>query len=70
LAFIPRCQSDIQLFGGHLSIVKEHLIEVPQPEEKKGIRILTLDLEILFDHWSDGFHLHSPKKGRRVYVRR
>jgi len=33
-----------------MSILKEHLIEISHPKEKNGIRILTLNLEILFDH--------------------
>ena len=53
--FIPLGQGDIQFLRTNLGIFKKHFIEVSHSEEEEGIRILALDLKVLFDHrgqWS------------------
>ena len=49
-AVVPGGQGQVQLFGGQLGIVGEHLIEVPQTEKQNGIRVVLLDFQILLHH--------------------
>jgi hypothetical protein len=49
-----------------MGILEEHFVKVPQTEKKQGIRILTLDPEILFDHGSKRLRLH-PRNNLTEY---
>ncbi len=39
-----------------MGIFEEHLVEVSHAKEQDGIRILALNLEVLFDRRREGFH--------------
>ena len=70
LVFVPGCQRDFKDFGGRLRILEKHFIEVAHSIEKKCIRILGLDSQILLDH-GGGFYLHKFKlSGRKAVFRR
>ena len=47
---VPGGEGQVQLPGGQLRVVSEHLIEVAQPEEQDGVRIVLLDLQVLLHH--------------------
>ena len=50
LAVVPAGEGQVQLPGGQAGIVGEHLVEIAQAEKQDGIRVVPLDLQILFHH--------------------
>ena len=58
-AVVPGGQGQVQLLGGQLGIVGEHLIEVPQTEKQNGIRIVLLDFQILLHHGGQFRHKNT-----------
>jgi hypothetical protein len=52
-ALISRGQCNIQFLRGHPGILEEHFIKITHPKEENRIRVLALNLEILFDHRGD-----------------
>ena len=59
LAVIAGGEGQIQLFGGQLGIVGEHLIEVAQAEKQNGIRVILLDFQILLHHGGQFRHKNT-----------
>ena len=45
-----RRQRDLERLGGHHGVLREHLVEVAQPEEEDGVRVPRLHLEVLPHH--------------------
>jgi hypothetical protein len=39
-----------------MGVFEKHLVEVSHAKEKDGVRVLTLDLEVLFDRRREVFH--------------
>ena len=50
LGAVPGGEGKVQLLGGKLRVLVEHLVEVPQAEEQDGVFILFLDLQVLPHH--------------------
>ena len=57
---VPGGQRQIQLPGGQLRVLVEHLIKVAQAEEQQAVRVLLLDLVILLFHGRQLSHDNSP----------
>ena len=55
-AAVPRGQRQIELPGGDLRVVVEHLVEIAQPEKEQTVRVLLFDLVILFFHGCEFSH--------------
>ena len=60
LAVVPGGEGQIQLPGGQLGVVGEHLVEVAQAEEQDGVRVVLLDLQVLFHHGGQFGQKGSP----------
>jgi len=67
---LARGQGDPQDRGGRDRVLIEHLVKIPQAEEKESVRMLPLDPEVLVHHRSRGillshgdFQLYSPFSG-------
>ena len=57
---VPGGECQVQLPGGHLGVVIEHLVKIAQPEKQQAIRVLLLDLVILLLHGRQFSHDNSP----------
>ena len=53
---VSGCQSDFQHSRRADSILKKHLVKVPEAKEKELVRMLVLDLQILANHGGVSFH--------------
>ena len=49
-AALPAGEGEFQLPGHQKGVVKEHLVEIPQPEEKDLVLVLVFDLQVLLHH--------------------
>ena len=56
-AFIafPRCQSNLEGFGGNFRILMEHFIEIAHAKKQQRIRVFSLDSLILLHHRCGSF---------------
>ena len=70
LAVVPGGEGQIQLPGGQLGVVGEHLVEVAQTEEQNGVRVVLLDLQVLLHHGGQFGQKGSPLLSfyRRIYI--
>ena len=56
LVAVPGGEGEAQLLGADFGVVLEHLVKVPQPEEKQAIGIVLLHFDILFHHGGEFRH--------------
>src|SRR5262249_53093930 len=49
-------QGNLELPGSDRGVVKEHLVEIAQPEEQERARILALDVLVLLEHGGRVLH--------------
>ena len=62
------CQRQFQLPGDEDGVLKEHLVEVSQPEKEDRVLILLLDAEVLLHHRRDR-HRHHPLSYPKPLIR-
>ena len=50
LALVPAGEGQVQLLGGKLRVLGEHLVKIAQAEKQNGVRVLLLNLQVLLHH--------------------